>query len=219
MNLLDTVGELGGLLLGLALTLFVFSYVYKDNPLYRAAVHLLVGVSAGFAVIVLVNEVIFPFSRRIISDPIRVGNIIYLIPIALSVLLLFKAIPNLSWVGNSSMAALIGTGAAVGLLGAVVGTLIPQTFSRTSGGIIGIIGALLTITTLAYFYFSSHLNESRDIMISRWLDPVRLIGRAVITMALAGVFAGVLATSLVLLTERIGFFISAFQDLFESLLT
>ena len=39
MNLLDPVGELGGLLLGLALTLFVFSYVYKDNPLYRVAVH------------------------------------------------------------------------------------------------------------------------------------------------------------------------------------
>jgi hypothetical protein len=173
-------------------------------------------VSAGFAVIVLINEVIFPFSRRIIAEPFRLGNIIYLIPIALAVLLLFKAIPNLSWVGNSSMAALIGTGAAVGLLGAVVGTLIPQTFSRTSGGIIG---ALLTISTLAYFYFSSHLNESRNIMISRWLDPVRLIGRAVITMALAGVFAGLLATSLVLLTERIGFFISAFQDIFESLLT
>lgn len=219
MNLLDTAGELGGLLLGLTLTLFVFSYVYKDNPLYRVAVHLLVGVSAGFAAIVLINEVIFPFSRRIISDPLSLGNIIHLIPIALSALLLFKAIPNLSWVGNSSMAALIGTGAAVGLLGAVVGTLIPQTFSRTSGGIIGIIGALLTISTLAYFYFSSHLNKSRNIMISRWLDPVRLIGRAVITMALAGVFAGLLATSLVLLTERIGFFINAFQEIFESLLT
>ena len=219
MNLLDSLTELGGVVLGLVLTLFVFSYVYKDNPLYRVAVHLLVGVSAGFAAVLVVNEVILPFGRRIITDPFSVVSILYLIPAALAVLMLFKTIPKLSWMGNSSMAALIGTGAAVGLVGAVAGTLIPQTFSRPAGGLIGFFGAFLTISTLAYFYFSSHLDKKRNMKISRWLDPVRMIGRVVITMALAGVFAGLLATSLVLLTERIGFFINAFQDVYESLIT
>jgi len=219
MNLLDSLTELGGLLLGLILTLFVYSYIYKDNPLYRVAVHLLVGVSAGFAAVLVVNEVILPTGSRFADDPIKLANILYLIPFALAVLLLFKAIPKLSWVGNSSMAALIGTGAAVGLVGAVVGTLIPLTFARPPNRWIGIFGALLTISTLAYFYFSSHFDEKRNLTISRWLNPVRKVGRAVITMALAGIFAGLLATSLVLLTERIGFFINAFQDAFESLLT
>jgi hypothetical protein len=46
-----------------------------------------------------------------------------------------------------------------------------------------------------------------------------VVGRAVITITLAGVFAGLLATSTVLLTERVGFFIDSFQDLFEALLS
>ena len=34
-----------------ALTLFVFSFLYKDNPLYKFAEHLFVGVSAGYYIV------------------------------------------------------------------------------------------------------------------------------------------------------------------------
>jgi len=33
------------------LTLFVFSFLYKDNPLYKFAEHLFVGVSAGYYIV------------------------------------------------------------------------------------------------------------------------------------------------------------------------
>ena len=36
-----------GIWVGALLTLFVFSFLYKDNPFYKFAEHLFVGVSAG----------------------------------------------------------------------------------------------------------------------------------------------------------------------------
>lgn len=219
MNLIDTLVEFGGLFLGLILTLFIFSYVFKDNPLYKIAVHLLVGVSAGFAVVVIISEVISPTFMRIINEPANIGNLFWLIPIALGVILLLKAIPNLAWIGNSSMAVLIGVGTSVALAGAIMGTLLPQILTRYRNGFFGIIGALLTICTLVYFYFTFRFDKHSNPVVVRGHGYIKLIGRAVITMTLAAVFAGLLATSTVLLTQRIGFFIDSFRDLFEALLT
>jgi hypothetical protein len=41
------------------------------------------------------------------------------------------------------------------------------------------------------------------------------IGRFVITIALAGVFAGLFSTTLVLLSERLSFYIDSFSTLFS----
>ena len=49
-----------GVALGLALTLMVYSYLLGDNPLYRLAVHLLVGVGMGYASVVIIFRVLYP---------------------------------------------------------------------------------------------------------------------------------------------------------------
>ena len=45
----------------LVLTLLVFSYLLGDNFLYRIAMHVLVGVAAGYAAIVAVESVLIPW--------------------------------------------------------------------------------------------------------------------------------------------------------------
>ena len=40
-----------GIWVGAALTLCIFSFLYKDNPFYKFAEHLFVGVSAGYFII------------------------------------------------------------------------------------------------------------------------------------------------------------------------
>src|SRR5262249_56192770 len=42
------------------LTLFVFSFLYRDNPLYKFAEHLFVGVSAGYYIVLNFWTVIVP---------------------------------------------------------------------------------------------------------------------------------------------------------------
>jgi hypothetical protein len=46
--------------LGAVLTLLIFSYLLGDNPLYRLALHIFVGVSVAYALIIALRGVILP---------------------------------------------------------------------------------------------------------------------------------------------------------------
>ncbi|MCI0398644.1 MAG: hypothetical protein L0332_02245 [Chloroflexi bacterium] len=206
-ELLDNLGNLSGLLFGFILTILVFSFVIRDNFLYRLAVHLLVGVSAGYAVVVVVGEVLYPVVQNIISDPVSEG--LWLFPLALGGLLFLKVFPQTAMIGNSAMAVLVAIGAAVGLVGAVAGTLFPQVIAEYTNGLIGFVAGLLTICTLFYFHFTGRLTPEGQVVLPPWQQYVGFVGRVVITITLAALFAGALSTSLVLLTERVGFYITA----------
>ena len=56
LNTLDLIGAL----LGFLLTIFILSYIWGDNVLFRIATHLFVGVAAGYVTIVVIQNVILP---------------------------------------------------------------------------------------------------------------------------------------------------------------
>ena len=116
--------ELISALIGFILTLMIFSYLIGDNPLFRIAVYLFIGVSSGYAAVVIWYYVLVPkFSP--LQDPNQFPLLI--IPLILCVsLILAKLIPRISWIGNFAMAVLVGVGAATAIGGALLGTLIPQ---------------------------------------------------------------------------------------------
>lgn len=209
-----------GVVVGFILTIFVFSFVIKDNPLYRLAVHLLVGVSAGYAGVVIVWEVFVPLFERIAQDPSGSFSLLWYFPIFLALLLLLKLFPQTAWLGNSAMAILMAVGAAVGLIGAIVGTLIPQIASSYSGDLTGLTGGLagllvgiLTICTLVYFHFTGRLTAGGTVVMPLWQRYTGLAGQVVITITLGALFAGAFSTSLILLSERVGFFMNGFGDI------
>ena len=206
--------EISGLIVGFLLTIFVYSFVVKDNPMYRLAVHILVGVSAGFAGVVVVNEVMIPFSESILSQDDIIQLVLWIVPIVLAVLLLAKLFPRFAWIGNSSMAVLIAVGSAVGLVGAILGTLIPQITATYESGLVTIIVAILTACVLAYFHFTGRLTNENNVELPAWYQYVTLAGKFVMTVALAGVFAGLFSTTLVLLSERFSFYFESFRNIF-----
>ena len=210
----ENINEISGLIVGFLLTIFIYSYVVKDNPMYRLAVHILVGVSAGFAGVVVVNQVLIPFGKSIISQDDNMQLVLWIIPIILAVLLLTKLFPRFAWIGNSSMAVLIAVGSAVGLVGAILGTLIPQITATYESGLVTIIVAILTVCVLAYFHFTGRLTNENDVELPAWYQYVSLAGKFVMTIALAGVFAGLFSTTLVLLSERFGFYFESFRTIF-----
>ena len=55
MTGLQAVTGIVGVWLSALLTIAVFSFLFKDNPLYRLAEHLVVGVSAGYTTVILVS--------------------------------------------------------------------------------------------------------------------------------------------------------------------
>jgi len=214
---METLVELGGLVVGLLLTLFVLSYVIGDNPLYRLSVHILVGVSAAFAAIMIIREVFAPILTSIRGESETSMGVFWLIPLTLALLLLLKVSPRLAWLGNSAMASLVGTGAAVGLVGAVAGTLLPQVLVQYENRWLALIIALLTILTLAYFFFTGQVGLDGRVVMPRWYPVTAKAGRIVITITLAGLFVAVINTSLILLIQRIAFYSDEIARMIDSL--
>jgi hypothetical protein len=206
---MQDVTDLGGVLLGFLLTLCVLSYVVKDNPLYRLAVHVLVGVSAAYAVVTVVRQVFAPVVAALWDD--AGGNgLLWIVPLILALLLLLKELLRTSELGNGAMAVLMAIGAGVAFVGAIAGTLLPQLLVRHDDHVVGLLLTLLTICVLAYFLFSARIGVTKVAQMPRWYRALAIPGRVVITMTLAGLFTGILNTSLVVLVDRLAFYIHTF---------
>lgn len=195
------------------LTLLILSFIFGDNPLFRIAAYLFVGVSAGYAAVLMIYQVLWP--RLVV--PIVAGEWIAAIPLTLGLLLTFRLVPSFSRVGNMSMAYLVGTAAAVAIGGAVIGTLLAQTRGAIdsfgqAGGALGSsrlieasIMLLGTVTTLAYFQFSTRSQPNQPAQRPAIVEALAQFGKLFIAITLGALFAGVLSATLVALIERIGF--------------
>ncbi len=145
------------------LTLAVFSFLYKDNPFYKFAEHLMVGVSAGYWVIILWYTVVIPKMWQ----PLEAGKWYYIIPIILGILMWARLNRKWQWVSRYPLAFYIGvsTGVAIPLemkakvieqLNGSVDLVTTMYATQASGMtvvnniliLIGIIAALI------YFFFS-----------------------------------------------------------------
>src|SRR6266508_1920773 len=116
--------EILSALVGLVLTLMVFSYLIGDSPLFRIAIYLFIGVGSGYAATVVWHSVLVP---KLFSQLGDINQLFLLIiPLILSFSLLAKLSPRISWLGNFAMAVLVGVGAAAAVGGALIGTLLPQ---------------------------------------------------------------------------------------------
>lgn len=210
-------------ILSFVFTLMILSYLIGDNPLFRVAVYIFVGVSAGYAAAVAWQQVLLPK----LIEPLLFGTpqqrLLLLVPLVLGILLLAKLSPRTASLGNPAMAFLVGTGAAVAILGAIFGTLLPQTsatfdlFDAGGGGSLaerlleGSIFLIGTISTLVYFQYSSRTSSSGS-KSSRFLSALRWVGKVFIAITFGVLFAGVFSAALIALIERLyslWFFISS----------
>ena len=199
------------------LTLMILSYLIGDNPAFRVAVYIFVGVSAGYVGAVAWWQVLYPKVFVPLLSGSFLERLLALVPLVLGVLLLMKLSPRTAWLGTPSVAFLVGVGAAVAVGGAVMGTLIPQTqasftvfnpanaeeslLARLFFGAIMLVG---TITTLVYFHFGAKATAGgpqRNKLVV-WLG---WIGQVFIAITLGVLFAGVFAAAMTALIERLNF--------------
>jgi hypothetical protein len=220
-----SVTELVGALVGLSLTLMVFSYLLGDNFLFRLATHIFIGVAAGYAAMVAWYNVLWP----LLLEPLIFGSLeqrlFALGPLLLGALMLTKISPRLARLGNPAMAFLVGVGAAVAIGGAVQGTLFPQVFAtaqlfspqsiRPGGSLdwlllleasLALVG---TVTTLIFFQFTLRQQHTPLAQRNPLVEGLARIGHFFIAVTLGAVFAGVYAAALTALVERL-YFITTF---------
>ncbi len=188
------------------LTLMVFSYLVRDNFLYRIAVHILVGAAAGYIAIAAVMDVIIPWIEATsLTDDSNVDagvRALGLFPILIGLMLFLKSSPRLAHVGNFGSLVVLGIGTGVALVGVVFGTIIPLV--RDTGTDIhdeeafnGFLMLAGTITTLIYFQYISRRRQE-DGEPTQFL-PIRLlslVGQGFISVTLGAIYAGAILTSL-----------------------
>lgn len=200
-----------GLWAGFVLTLMVFSYLLGDNALYRLAVFVFVGLAAGFTTIVTVESVILPWIYSTVLAPTAgLGlRLIGLVPLLFGLLLLLKASPRLGRLGHIALAFLTGVGAAVAIVGALTGTLLPlsaaTSSSVTADRVNGFLIVAGVVCSLLYFQYLARRTAGGGVRQGLSTRFIRGIGQGFIVVTLGALYAGAILTGLTVFSERLAF--------------
>jgi hypothetical protein len=99
------------------LTLFIFTFLYEDNPIFKLAEHLYVGISVGYTIVKAYDTVIV---HLIYVPMVKEGDWSLLVPVGLGLLMLARYVPKAAWLSRYAFAFIVGVGS---------GLAIPRTIS------------------------------------------------------------------------------------------
>jgi hypothetical protein len=158
----------------------VFSFLYRDNPFYRIAESVVVGVSAAYWMVIGFWDVIVPnligkiwpavvqaWAMPGLAGPEAEQNLAYLVPLILGGMLLWRLTPTGGWIARWPLAFIIGTTAGLRLIAFLHGdflvqirnTILPLTVFGAGGfdvwgSLQNVLIVLSVLACLVYFFFS-----------------------------------------------------------------
>jgi hypothetical protein len=142
----------------LFLTLCIFSFLYKDNPFYKFAEHLVVGVSAGYFTVILYFNAFLP---KVWTPVTKQGEWWYLLPTILGIMTWTRFSKKWAWISRFSIAFYMGIAVGVAIplemqqrvIRQLSATMLPVHFTNIQGfwNLLVVLGVLCG---LIYFFFS-----------------------------------------------------------------
>lgn len=198
-------------LLGLVLSLMVFSYFLDNKLLFGLAMVTLVGVSAGFAVLVLVQKVLMPMAIEPLAEFPQISALLALVPLILMFLLLWMYLKKSSKISGIPLGIILGTVSALLIFGLSRGTLAPQLLSIvdafdpakiTTEGLpnwSGIFEAFMVLAGVLAVLFAFHHRKAAkksDPLNPSWLDGLSGFGQVLIGITFGAVFVGLFSGGL-----------------------
>ncbi len=152
--------DIGVIIAGI-LTLAIYSFLYRDNPIYKMAESLLIGLSIGYTLVIFWQSTILDL---LIYPLFGGGKIILIVPLFLGLMMFSRFSSSLSWLSRIPLSFMIGAGAGV----AIPAMLYARTLKQVSASVTSIVSAngnfnfselvvvVGLLSTLSYFYFSRH---------------------------------------------------------------
>ncbi len=141
------------------LTLFVYSFLYKDNPFYKFAEHLVIGLAGGYYVVTMWFQIVKP---KLIIPLFQQGHLVLIFPMILGLFMWARYVPKYSWISRWAIAFYLGTASGLGIppimhtliIRQIQATMLPVNFHSYQGwmSLFIIFGVL---TSLIYFFFSA----------------------------------------------------------------
>ena len=159
--------ETVGIWIGAILTLGIFSFLYKDNPVYKVCEAIFVGVSAGYWGVVYFFDNIYKkfWLEAVVADD---KNLMLYGGAILGVLFLTRLYGKISWVARWPLAFIVGATAGLYMMNYFVSNAMNQVAStimdiiargdagdinwvQTFGTLVILVGV---VSGLVYFFFS-----------------------------------------------------------------
>ena len=165
-----------GIWISALLTLFAFSFLYKDNPFFRFAESLFAGVSLGYYVGIVLNQTLMP--NMIV--PLRTDfaqNWDLLGAGIVGILLFMRYVPRISWISRYALAIYVAYYIGLDFTRRLHGEVLPQLartmlpllpFSGTA--LVSLVFIIGVYSVLVYFFFSKEQNAvtSRIARVGIW---------------------------------------------------
>jgi hypothetical protein len=146
------------------LSLAILSFLYKENPFFRAAEHIFLGVANGYLVTFYWHRILVPILFRPLFQQ---GELLLVIPFIIGMLYLTRFIPRISWLVRIPIAIYMGYWTGVLIPATIQAQIIKQVqgtiltapnFQAWNAGTMGIVWSAIVfigvLCTLSYFYFS-----------------------------------------------------------------
>ena len=208
--------ELFGIWVAALLTLCIYSFLYRDNPFYRFAEHLFVGISVGYGIVLSIHQGFIPFAWKPFEAALSGGSLqgyLKLIPIAIGLLFFARLSPRHTWLIRYPIAILIGFGSGIAIPNVLRANIFEQTrgtiepFAAIHAGTLSGLGAfeavlmvIGVVCTLTYFFFSV---EHRGGV--KWVSKV---GIAFLMIGFGSAFGNTVMGRVALLIQRADFLLS-----------
>jgi hypothetical protein len=101
-----------GVWISSALTIFIFSFLYKDNPIYKLGEHIFLGISVGYIIIIDIEKAL---KSQCYIPIFQEGKYYLIIPTIMGITILLRVFPKLAWLSRYSFAFLIGYGSGIAI--------------------------------------------------------------------------------------------------------
>lgn len=148
--------DISTLIAGL-LTIAILTFLYRDNPVYKMAEYLLVGVAIGYALVIAWTSTVMD----LLVEPLADGKFSLLIPLILGLMMFARIFPKAAPISRIPLAILIGSGAGAAIPAMLGPRILAQMddtiFTTIDAGSFFISSLVILIgllATLSYFYFS-----------------------------------------------------------------
>lgn len=143
------------------LTLAAFSFLWRDNPLFKLMEHVLVGVSAGYYLVQYVYSALY---KKLYVPLVLQKNLLFIGCGVLGLLVFTRLFPRRAWLSRYPMAFYVAAGAGYSIPSTLQARVIKQ-MQVTMTGMVGqpswwaTVSAVLlfvgVISVLLYFFFSA----------------------------------------------------------------
>ena len=153
-----------GTWLAALLTIFAFSFLYKDNPLFRFTESLFAGVSLGYYVGITLNQTLLPnLVDPMVKDFGKNWDLI--VPGLMGLMLYVRSAPKIGWISRYALGIYVAYYIGVEFTRKIQGEVLPQ-IARTMLPLSSLQGTTLVslifivgvYSVLVYFFFSKEQN-------------------------------------------------------------